>query len=261
LTVALAGVGCVDAGEQDRWTGWSTLELKVRDAPLMRGNVEMRISDDSDGRRLETSTEARFFGATIASSETSTLLDAESGHTKEYQSFSKKKGRRYRFDEQGYTVEKLLRDRDDEAGDGWKLQYSVDYEYPQRADGSGPERLYDYYGMLLYLREMGLERPGDEATLHVATSRGPQEYRIRVSEARSRERSFLDLARREKVTLPVREFRLTVSPADDSAAEGFLKMEGEVEIWVEAESKTLLEIRGKVPRVPGKVSLVLSALG
>ena len=115
--------------------------------------------------------------------------------------------------------------------------------------------------MLIHLRDVPLDAPGDEVTLHVATSRGPEAYRIQVSEARNSERSFLDLGRQEKVTLPVREFRLTVSPTDPAAQEGFLKMEGAVEIWVEAESKTLLEIRGKVPRVPGKVKLALKALG
>jgi hypothetical protein len=38
-------------------------------------------------------------------------------------------------------------------------------------------------------------------------------------------------------------------------------MKGETQIWVEAETKTLLEIVGKVPNVPGKVKLVLSAMG
>jgi hypothetical protein len=38
-------------------------------------------------------------------------------------------------------------------------------------------------------------------------------------------------------------------------------MDGETEVWVEARSKTPLEIVGKVPRVPGTVRLVLAALG
>ena len=65
----------------------------------------------------------------------------------------------------------------------------------------------------------------------------------------------------ESRTLLAREFRLAVVPADPGSEEGFLKMEGEVEIWVEAETGTLLEIVGKVPRVPGKVRLVLAELG
>ncbi len=38
-------------------------------------------------------------------------------------------------------------------------------------------------------------------------------------------------------------------------------MEGETEIWVEASSKTPLEIIGKVPRVPGRIQLRLVAMG
>ena len=38
-------------------------------------------------------------------------------------------------------------------------------------------------------------------------------------------------------------------------------MEGETEIWVEAESKTPLEIVGKIRKVPGKVRLVLREMG
>jgi hypothetical protein len=115
--------------------------------------------------------------------------------------------------------------------------------------------------MLIQLRRQQLQALGDEVTLHVATSDGPEAYRIAVSENRTSERTFLDLKTQEKTTLPVREFRLTVSPTDPQAEGGFLNMEGEVEIWVEAETKTLLEIVGKVPKVPGKVKLVLSAMG
>jgi hypothetical protein len=38
-------------------------------------------------------------------------------------------------------------------------------------------------------------------------------------------------------------------------------MEGETEIWVERRSKTLLQINGRVPNVPGEVRLVLSEMG
>ncbi len=256
-----AGAGCVDLEQQNRWASWSTLRLRVKSAPLIRGQIELRLSHGPAGRRLETSTTARFLGAKIAESETTTVLDPTTGYTLEYRSYSKKKGRRYLFDDKGYAVEKLLPDAKNESGDGWKLKYRAEYSYPDKPDGSGVQRLFDYYGMLIHLRNVELDAPGDEITLQVATSGGPQAYRILVSEARSSERTFTDLALQEKVTLPVEEFRLTVSPASPGAEEGFLKMEGEVEIWVEAETKTLLEIHGKVPKIPGKVKLVLSAMG
>jgi hypothetical protein len=257
----LAGPACVDTPETDPWQNWKTLRLKAKSAPLLRGQVELRRSEDPDGRRLETSSVARFIGATIARSQTTTLIDATTGRPKEYRSYSKKKGRVYLFGEQGYTVEKLQPAKPRDAEPAWEVVSRREFPYPEPADGSGDSRLFDYYGMLLQLGGFALDSPGDEVTTHVATSKGPQAYRIRVSEARSGERTFKDATSGEKKTLPVREFRLVIIPADPKAEESFLKMEGEVEIWVEAESKTLLEIVGKVPKVPGKVKLVLSELG
>jgi hypothetical protein len=260
--LVLAGAACVDA-EQERspWSGWTTLRLKAKSVPLLRGHVELRLSDDDAGTRLETSTSARFFGATIARSNTATVLDPATGRTKEYRSFSSKKGRHYVFGEQGYTVEKLRPAEQRDADPPWEVTARKEFPYPAAEDGAGEGRVFDYYGMLLQLDDFGLDAPGDEATLHVATSKGPQEYRIRVSESRSSERVFRDLATGEKTKLPARELRLTVAPTDPTAEEGFLKMKGETQIWVEAETKTLLEIVGKVPNVPGKVKLVLSAMG
>src|SRR5206468_1673477 len=117
--------------------------------------------------------------------------------------------------------------------------------YPA-SDAPGTPRVFDYYGMLLYLERAKLRQPGDEIVLYVATSHGPEPYRIRVSEARRSQRTFEDLSTGETKTVPVRELRLRVSPAkpgqDD---EGFMKMEGETEIWVEADTRTLLEIDGE----------------
>jgi hypothetical protein len=258
---ALAGAACVDAPEASSpWQRWTTLQLKAKSVPLLRGRVELRLSEEAGGRRLETSTSARFFGATIARSETSTIIDPVTGRTREYRSYSRKKGRRYLFGEHGYTVQKLRRAQGREDDASWQVTSTKEFPYPRADHGDGESRLFDYYGMLLSLDEQALDRPGDEVTLHVATSGGPRAYRIRVVESRSGERVFRDLATGEKTTLAAREFRLTVAPGDPESEEGFLKMEGDVEIWVEAESKTLLEIVGKVPNVPGKVKLVLAAM-
>jgi hypothetical protein len=83
---------------------------------------------------------------------------------------------------------------------------------------------------------------------------------VSVSESRTNQRSFTDLTSGETTTLSANEFRLSVTPASETD-EGFLNMEGAIEIWVEAETKTLLEIVGRVPKLPGKVKLVLSAMG
>jgi hypothetical protein len=58
----------------------------------------------------------------------------------------------------------------------------------------------------------------------------------------------------------VRELRLVIIPADPESDEGFMKMQGETEVWVEAGSKTPLEIGGRIPRV-GKIQLLLTGIG
>jgi len=128
--------------------------------------------------------------------------------------------------------------------------------------GSAPP-LYDAYGMLLQLAREKLEKPGDEVVLTVATSHGPEPYRIRVTEARTSRREVEDLRTGNPLpqTSP-RELRLRITPANpDPEDEGFMKMEGETEIWVEARTRTLLEIDGRIPRVPGRVEIHLAAVG
>jgi len=259
-SIGLVGLACVDTPEaRGPWHGWSTLQLKAKSVPLLRGKVELRVSEDGHGKWLETTTSARFFGATIARSETITLLDPVTGRTREYRSYSRKKGRHYVFGKTGYTVDKLRRSKNED--EPWVVKTSKAFDYPGTEEGRAASRLFDYYGMLLNLDDLGLDAPGDEVEVQIATSDGPEAYRIRVNEIRDGARAFTDLRTGKKTELPARELRLTVSPTDPESEEGFLNMEGETEIWVEAGSKTLLEIVGKVPNVPGKVRLVLSAMG
>ena len=263
--VGMAVLGGTDRlgapGTQNPWLRWTTLRLKAKAkaVPLFSGQVVMRVTEDSSGRRLDTTTTARFIGAVIARTTTTTLFDPVTGTTKEFRSYARKRGRRYVFGERSYTVEKLR--PAEQVDDEWQVASRNEFPYPETNDGHGVSQMFDYYGMLLHLRRLELNSPGDEVELHVATSRGPQAYRIRVGESRSQERIITDTATGEDRPLTSREIRLIITPADPDATEGFLNMEGETEIWVEAVSKTPLEIVGKIRKVPGKVRLVLSEMG
>ena len=256
----LSGAGSVEpASASSPWLGWKTLRLKAKASALVRGHVELRVTEEAGAVRLETSTTARFLGATIARSETTTLLDRNTGRPREHRMQSKKKGRRYQFHDGGYRVEKLEPVKGPDGGESWAVRWSHEYAAPGPDPGGPP--LFDYYGMLLQLRRLDLHAVGDEIEVLVATSHGPTAFRVTVSEARDAEREFTDLKTDTPRSLATRELRLTIAPTDPDAPGGFLDMEGETEIWVEAETKTLLEVVGKVPRVPGKVRLVLSELG
>lgn len=257
---ALAATGAL-AESQTPWQSWKRLSLKAKAVPLFSGRVELRLDRRAGKTVFRTRTIARFIGARIAASETRTVLDAETGRTELYVSRTRKRARRYTFGEREYSVEKLRPDLGaDEPLDRWTVVQKQSHSYPVDDNGKTTP-VHDYYGMLLRLRDVELEQPGDEVVLHVATSKGPAPYRIRVTDARTSDWSYRNPALGARRTLPVRELRLRISPADpERADEGFLKMEGETELWVEAGSRTPLSLSGKIPKIPGRVRLVLTEL-
>jgi hypothetical protein len=256
LACALVCAACTDgSGPRCRWESWNTLELEASAGILLSGSVVLNIEETAGGRRLETRAEASVFGATVGSSRTESILDPATGRTRSFRSTSGKRGRRYLFGERSYTVEKLAGPPGPEVPlDDWEVESLEEFPY------AGSDRPYDYYGMLLHLRDLELNAPGDEATIHIATTDGPRSFGVRVAEQRTRQREYTDLATGETRTDSVDELRLRLVP-DDGIDEGFLAMEGEIEVWVEARSKTPIEIRGKVPKVPGTVRLLLTAIG
>jgi len=249
-------------GEKDPWCDWSTLRLQLKSRPFLSGKVEMRLAHDQGKTVFETHTTARFFGARVAQSRTSTIIDSATGRTERHESYSKKRGRVYVFGPDGYVVEKLRpRAGSSRSEEDWETYRRAEYAYPVGDDGA-PVPVFDYYGMLLQLRRAALHEPGDEVLLFVATSDGPRPFRVQVGESSSNPQTFTDLRSGEERTLNVRMLRLRVIPADpEETDEGFLKMEGETELWVEAESKAVLVLAGNAPKIPGRIKLVLREVG
>jgi hypothetical protein len=256
--ILLAAAGCARGpSPAQQLERWSRLELEVDGGSLIGGRVELRLREEADRRILETHVSATVLGATVVESTTESEVDAATGRTLVHRSYSPRRARRYTFHETDYRVERLR--RADPSSDRWKADTSTEFPYPI-VDGR-PAAVVDYYGMLLRLRELGLDGPGDEAAIHVATSRGVRAFRVHVAEARERRRSYTDLASGEPRSATLAELRLRLTPDDPGDGEGFLQMEGETEVWVEAVSKAPLEISGKVPNVPGRVRLVLRGVG
>jgi hypothetical protein len=261
LALAAAGIAGTTSSSPGPWNDWKTLRLKARKMLLFSGRVEMRVKTEEGRRIFETTTRARFMGVEMNRTETRTVIDPETGRTLEYRSLSPKRGRHYVFGETGYTVKKLKPTEGFDAPlEEWTVKSETTYAYPVDDEGR-PYAVYDYYGMLLRLSTAGLERPGDEVLFHVATSKGPRAYRVKVSEVRRKSRSFTDLRKSAKREDSLRESRLRIAPDDpDKAPEGFLNMEGETELWVESHSRTVLEINGRIPKV-GRVEIALDSIG
>ena len=254
--------GCSGVATPSPFDGWRILRMKARAAAVLSGGMEMRLGSELDKSVLTTRTTASLLGARLASSETRTVLDPVSGRPESYQMTSPRRGRRYAFDAKGYSVEKLRPSGDLEAPlDDWEVRSTKRFAYPVDAGGA-IQAVFDCYGMLLHLRRLPLDRPGDEATLFVATSDGPLPFRITVAEERNSRQAYEDLRSSRPRSVDVREFRLRITPADPARAdEGFMNMVGETELWVDAETKTPLSLSGRVRNVPGTVTLELAALG
>jgi hypothetical protein len=244
------------------WVSWTTLRLEVDRAPLLSGSIELRIFEESQRTVVETRTAAMLLGARLSESSTRSTIDRDSGRSLDYVRRSRKRGRRYVFGERDYVVEKLRPTHGPDAPlDQWEVTSQRRFDYPEANDG-GLFDVVDYYGMLLRLRGAALDEPGDEVTLHVATSDGPAAFRIRVRAERKAELTYVDLTESRQRTLTVDQLRLVVVPADpEKSGGGFLDMTGETELWVEKGSKTLLRLSGRVPKVPGRVELVLAGMG
>jgi hypothetical protein len=261
-TCTLAAGTAVRPGESTHnWSGWKSLVYKTRAAFFIKGRVEMYFSQESQGQSFHTDTWAKFLGATLARERTRAVIDPETGLTREYFNLTPKRGRHYIFTEEGYTVEKLNPTNGFDAPlEQWEVVSKIDYPNPP-LDDLGSNQIYVSYNMLSHLRDEGLSKAGDSTTIYVATSKGPERYTVTVGEKRFVKRPVVDLDTGKKVIEKVMEIRLDVSPVDKKKAKDFLGLKGQIEIWVEANTKTLLRISGKIPRVPGRVVVELIGLG
>jgi len=258
VLLALVCSAACDEAARGPWRRWTHLRLDVQDVPLLTGTVELRVRELAGKTLFETRSVASLLGATVAEASTTSVLDASNGRSELHESRSAGSARRYLFGERAYEVQRLSAEGNpDRPLDEWSVTERHEFAYPADAPQSGGVR--DYYASLYGLRELALREPGDEARMWVATPRGPAEYLVLATELRPSSRELRDSRSGTSRTVELTELRLRIVPADPArAAEGFLRTEGEVEIWVERESKTLVELSGRVAGAP--VRLVVTEL-
>jgi len=242
------------------WPMWKTMRLKATTALVLSGHVDITAVPDGDMTRLETTIRAKLFGMTIAKTHTRSMVDPVTSLPREYLAFSTKRGRHYIFGSKGYEVKILDPARELDAPiEEWKVTGIRKYDYPVAEDGSGPIPVYDYYGVILRMRTLGLDAIGDEQTIWVATSDGPVPYAIRVVESRQLARKFTELPAKKKRSIAVTELMLKIIPLDPEEEQGFLGMKGETQVWIEQRTKTIVQISGRAPRA-GWIDIMLNSL-
>ena len=250
------------AGDDDPslFDDWGYIKLKARGVPLMSGKLEVRRNAlDDGGEAMETYIVAKFMGAALTKRRTRTVIADDRG-VELFLDMQGKRGRRYRFHDTGYEVEKMLPKKkpttdlpplgSDELP-AWNITSLTPYDYPLDPTQGNPLPVYDH-SMLMRLHELPLS-PGESLEVRVATTEGPRSYEISLGEQRPGRRRLR--FGKSKKRIDTQEAMLKVRPLDPEAK--FLGMKGEVEVWVDAKTKTILSVSGKIPKVPGRVSLEL----
>jgi hypothetical protein len=226
---------------------------------IFTGDLTMTRTTSGETTQVRADSNARLFGASFVKSWSLSTMDRKSGRPQEFLEVKPgEKAERWRFRDDGISHEKLRphKSAPHEPLEAWAVSKTE-----MLAGGADPAGwVHDYIAMIVRLRELPITKPGDQAIVRVSTNRGAVRLRISASEERTESRTFTDMATGARRSVDLRELRLRVSPLEGEPAEtkGFMNMEGETELWVEATTRTLIEISGNVPKVPGRVVITLS---
>lgn len=260
-----------------RFGGWTQLRYTTSKFLIFTGDLTMSRTLTGETISVRSESRARLFGSVLVDSWSVSTMNRTSGRPLTFLEVKPgKRADRWSFQGEGIIRETLKphKTSPDEPLERWKLTKTVKLpgaragsKRPESVDGT-PTKLdddpaawvHDYISMIVRLRDLPLTRTGDATTVLVSTSRGAAALTIRVGEERRKRRTLTDLETGIRQTVDMHELRLRLLPAGGSATDtkGFLDMEGETELWVDSATRTLVEISGNVPKVPGRVVITLA---
>ena len=250
-------------------SNWTSLRYTTSKFLIFSGEVVMTKSAAGETVSVKTESRAKIFGSVLVDSWSVSTLDAATGRPLKFESVQPRK-RIERWDFTGSRLQRWILkpppDLPDTPMDKWAVTGSKTFPLPPAgapAETPAPpvrsQWVYDYISMIAALRDLPLGKIGDATTVFIATSQGAVPMRISVGEERSGHRDLTDLGTGRSRRYDLRELRLRVTPVGGSRSEtrGFLNMEGETELWIDAVTHTLTEISGSIPKVPGRVVITL----
>ena len=256
--------------------GWRRLVLSDRKFLVMHGQVTLTLFDaewrpgaappEADPVAavvLGAESRMSLFGVARPATITRSFLDPGSRRSLEYREVKVGKStKRMEFLDDAY---RLIRTRPPAGrkrapiGD-WETfaDELKPYRLPDGAPLPDGVRPHDSWA-LLYL-VMAAQRDGGDDEFVVISKGKLLPVQVRIGDLRDNVRRVRDLATGRSRRLRLRERRLHLVPrVEDPAHAEFLSMQGEIEIWVEADTHTILEVSGSIPGA-GRASLKLRAV-
>ena len=269
LTAFPPYVPAAAAAEGSPLEGWTRLRYTTAKLIVFSGELTMNRSVSGEKTIVRTDSRANLFGAPFVNTWSVSSMDRKSGRPLEFFDVRpKKKADRYTFGAGGILHETLKprKNSPNEPMEQWRISKKQTLPVvtgAQKTSGTSADAsswVHDYISMIVRLHDLPLRKVGDEATVRVLTSKGAVPMEIRVSQERDVRRQIADLATGKKATINFHELRLRVKPLAGTASEtkGFLNMEGETELWVDAATRTVTEISGEIPKVPGRVDIEIA---
>lgn len=273
-----AGARLSAAADSDLLAGWKRLVLADRKALFLRGEVTLTLSPASysppvpagetgsiPALLLTTESRMSIFGFQKIANKTESYLDPATNRSFEFFRIKKdRSAKRILFLEESYRQIQTRPhgEKKNIPVDRWEVfQDEVrPYRYPDGRRLEEGVALHDSFALLYLIMQADLSGP-DRSQEFVVVSKGKLiRVRVRAGETRNKVRKVRDLSTGRTRRLHLREKALTLTPIGEGAEEmKFLSMKGEIEIWLEEKSQTIVEVSGEIPRV-GRLELKIKAV-
>ena len=238
---------------------WNVLRFETGPYFMFTAAVELRRTAVAGLLQLETSTKARRAGSQPVENRTRTTIDLSRGSLVETCKISRTKCTRFRYENGLYVVEFLPPADSFAETVAAPVRTTRSFSLPLDEVGCGPVQPVDFAALVYGLSRQALFAQGDTTTQWLATSSGPREVQIRVAEERNHRRTCRDLDLNRYRTVNTRELLLRITPTDrEPQRTGLMGLMGPMSIWIDADTRTPLEVDGRLPNLPGHLELDLT---
>jgi len=239
--------------------GWRSLTLCASKPPLYEASATFKVAEAThaaSGRpavQFSTQSQATMLGVIGFNEETTSWIDAQKhGALEFFQLRPGESARRYLF-QNGSIKQTSYGPPAENPGapfDAWKEKETTErrFTFAEGGEAADGEPVVDAYSLIYLLRDIDLTEPRPAPKEFIVLHRrNLVRLRLTAEDQRTGERQVLDEKSGVQVTLKLTERRLKLQPQGEAAKSfrGLMGMQGETEIWVDQDSRALLEINGQ----------------
>jgi hypothetical protein len=244
------------------WKSWTTLKFTTHPYLLFTAGVEIRRREGAGLLALDTATSSHATGNSPQVNRTRTTVDQTTGRLIETWKISDSGCTRFLYSEDHVTVEVLApKETPESTAEAADVLSRWKYPIPLDPTSGRSSKILDFAALILQLPNEPLFAVGQSTHHWLATSTGPQEVKVQVIQERNNVRTCQDMRVDKQRTLQTKELLLKISDRGvEPENKQLVGMAGPVWIWVEAESRTPLELDGRLPHLKGHLELGLSGI-